>query len=134
MTAILIIDNQAHRRKHLSRELKKEGYIVNAISDHELDLANFDCTQFDLAILNQYPDSLKTWDIYFDFRKNCPGFPVLVYLIKNIYSLRSLKTAIKDILNNQTSDKFMQNDSYVLKKSGHPIYYDTTIGFPPSLE
>ncbi|MBC2715894.1 MAG: response regulator transcription factor [Desulfobacteraceae bacterium] len=108
MTAILILDNQAHRREHLSLELEKEGYCPTLISDGGLDLAHFDCTQFDLAILNLYPDSIKTWELYYDFRKYFPDFPVLVYLIKNIYALQSLKTAIKDILNNHPNSKLSQ--------------------------
>jgi hypothetical protein len=32
-------------------------------------------------------------------------------MIKNIYTLRSLKTAIKDILRNQSSQAFMQKHS-----------------------
>ncbi len=111
MTTILILDNQAHRREHLSEELEKEGYCVNAIGDRDFDPEKFDCSGFDLAVLNQYPDSLKTWELYFDFRKYCPGFPVLVYMIKNIYTLRSLKIAIKDILRNQSSHAFMQKHS-----------------------
>jgi len=100
MAKILVFDNQAYRREHLAKELEKEGYYVKAISDREFDPEQFDCSAFDLAILNQYPDAMKTWEVYFDFRKYFPGFPVLVYLIKNIYALRSLKTSINDILNN----------------------------------
>lgn len=111
MTAILILDNQAHRREHLSQELEKEGYCLTAISDAEWDQAHFDCSQFDMAILNLYPDSIKTWALYYDFRKYFPGFPVLVYLIKNIYALKSLKVAIKDILFNQSSHQLMQKNS-----------------------
>lgn len=111
MTDILILDNQAHRREHLSQELEKEGYCPTAISDAEFDQAHFDCSQFDLAILNLYPDSLKTWELYHDFRKNCPDFPVLVYLIKNIYALKSLKIAIRDILYPPSSCKFVEQES-----------------------
>jgi len=108
MTAILIIDNQAHRREHLSRELEKEGYCPTAISDHELDLAHFNPVEFDLAILNLYPDSMKTWELYYDFRRCFPGFPVLVYLIKNIHALKSLKISIKEILNDHPNYKLTQ--------------------------
>jgi DNA-binding response OmpR family regulator len=111
MTAILILDNQVHRREHLSEELEKEGYYVKAISDREFDPEKFDCSAFDLAILNLFPDSMKTWDFYYDFQKYCPGFPVLVYLIKNIYALKSLKIAIKDILDHPSSHKVMQKGS-----------------------
>lgn len=108
MATILIFDNQVHRREHLAKELEKEGYCVKAISDKEFDPEQFDCSAFDLAILNQYPDSMKTWELYFDFRKYFPDFPVLVYLIKNIYALRSLKISINDILNNHPSQRLMQ--------------------------
>jgi len=111
MTAILIFDNQAHRREYLSQELEKEGYYVKTISNMEFDPEKFDSAAFDLAILNLYPDSMKTWELYFDFRKYCPGFPVLIYMIKNIFALQSLKAAIKDVLYNQSSHKFMQKDS-----------------------
>ena len=106
--------------------MEKEGYCPAAISDHELDLAHFNPGEFDLAILNLYPDSMKTWDIYYDVHEKFPDFPVLVYLIKNIYSLRSLKLAIKEILNNQSSQKLTQK-GFSLQINSYTNQYDPVI-------
>jgi len=110
MARILIFDNQAHRREHLAEELEKEGYCVKVISEQGFDPETFDCSAFDLAIVNQYPDAMRTWEIYYDFRKYFPGFPVMVYLIKNIYALRCLKISIKDILKNHPPYHLNKND------------------------
>jgi CheY-like chemotaxis protein len=121
MPRILIFDSQKHRREHLVSELEKEGYDVKAISEQDFDPAKFDCSPFDMAVLNLYPDAMRTWEIYYDFRKYFPGFPVLVYLIKNIFALRCLKISIKDILN--------EHPPYRLSKNKfHPSLCDYTGG------
>ena len=123
MARILIFDNQAHRREHLAAELEKEGYCVKVISEQGFDPETFDYSAFDLAILNQYPDAMRTWEIYYDFRKYFPGFPVLVYLIKNIYALRCLKISIRDVLNNHPPYHLSKND-FNSSMSSHARQFD----------
>ena len=98
MTHIFILEHQPHRIEQISGELEKEGYRVTAFGKEAFNPETFECTQYDLAVLNLYPDSIRTWALHSDLRKRCPDFPMLVVLLRNIYGLRVLKNSINQIL------------------------------------
>ena len=97
MVSILLIDNKETRKQELERHLSEAGYRVCGISDARF-LRHMDCSGFDLAIINLYPDANRTWSFYRRFKGQYPGLPVLVYLENSFRALGSLKQAIGLIL------------------------------------
>jgi len=97
LASILLIDNKETRKQKLERYLSEAGYGVCGISDAR-SLRHMDCSGFDLAIINLYPDANRTWAFYRRFKEQYPGLPVLVYLENSFSALRSLKQAIGLIL------------------------------------
>jgi DNA-binding NtrC family response regulator len=97
MASILILDNEPYRREMLIRYLSEAGYGARGIGDEDYD-SSMDYSAFGLVIVNLYPDAMRTWDFYMNFKKKYPDLPVLVYLKKSFHAFRSLKQVIGSVL------------------------------------
>lgn len=97
MASILILDNEPYRRQMLIRYLCEAGYGACGIGDEDYDLS-MDYSAFGLIIVNLYPDAMRTWDFYMNFKKKYPDLPALVYLKKSFHAFRSLKQVIGSVL------------------------------------
>lgn len=97
MASILILDNEPYRREMLIRYLSEAGYGARGIGDEDYN-PSMDYSTFGLVIVNLYPDAMRTWDFYMNFKKKYPDLPVLVYLKKSFHAFRSLKQVIGSVL------------------------------------
>ena len=98
MANILIIDNQPQRSAFLFKELEKDGHEVSAVESREIGRIWLDSLTFDIAVINFFPDTGGTWELYREFRARLPNFPILVYLKNNMHAINSLRAAVREVL------------------------------------
>ena len=80
MKKILIIYNPLYGANEAVNRLAKSGFVVQLMNVEALDLYKFDLSQFDMAIINLYPDVNLSLRTYLDFKRHFPKFPVLVQM------------------------------------------------------
>ena len=80
MKEILIIHNPLHGTNETAKQLAQSGFMVQPIDVEALDLHKLDPFQFDMAVINLYPNISLSWHTYMDFKKHFPKFPVLVQM------------------------------------------------------
>lgn len=99
MANILIVDDQPHVRKLISRALTSDGYQVSTIDDAALARGYIRKLQFDVLLLNSLSEGFDSFELLMDIKHEDPKFPVLVYVIKNFNAIDSLKEAITGVVN-----------------------------------
>jgi len=98
MTSILIVDDQPHVRKLVSKSLSAEGYQIEAIGNPALTWEHIRELQPDLVLLNSLSDRFDSFELLIDIKRGHPKFPVLVYVIKSFDAVERLKEAITGVL------------------------------------
>ncbi len=99
MANILIVDDQPHVRKLISKALTSDGYQVSTIDDAALAMGYIRKLQFDVLLLNSLSEGFDSFEILMDIKHEDPKFPVLVYVIKSFNAIDSLKEAITGVVN-----------------------------------
>jgi DNA-binding NtrC family response regulator len=98
MASILIVDDQPHVRKLVSKALVAEGYRITAIDDAELTWEHVGGLLPDMILLNCLSERFDSFGLLVDIKSRYPKYPVLVYVIQNLDALGSLKQAIAGVL------------------------------------
>lgn len=98
MASILIVDDQPHVRKLVSKSLSAEGYQIEATGNPALIWEHIRERQSDLVLLNSLSDRLDSFELLIDIKRGYPKFPVLVYVIKSVDAVERLKEAITGVL------------------------------------
>jgi DNA-binding NtrC family response regulator len=99
MASILILDDQPHFRKLVSKALTSDGYQVVTIDDVTLAREYIRKLQFDVLLLNSLSEGFDSFELLMDIKREDPKFPVLVYVIKSFNAIDSLKEAITGVVN-----------------------------------
>jgi len=99
MASILIIDDQPYVRKLVSKSLTSDGYQVATIDDTSLTGEYIRKLQLDLLLLNCLSEGFDSFELLMDIKREDPKFPVLVYVIKSLKAIDSLKEAITGVVN-----------------------------------
>ena len=99
MASILIVDDQPHVRKLVSKALTSDGYQVATIDDASLTGEYIRKLQLDLLLLNCLSEGFDSFELLMDIKREDPKFPVLVYVIKSLKAIDSLKEAITGVVN-----------------------------------
>ena len=99
MVSILIMDEQPYVRKLVSKSLTSDGYQVATINDASLIWEYIRKFQLDLLLLNSLSEGFDSFELLMDIKSEYPKFPVLVYVIKNLKAIDSLKEAIGGVVN-----------------------------------
>ena len=98
---ILIVDDQPYIRALLSKELIKEEYRVVNLGAVELIWERIKDSRPDLVLLGFHPENYDSWKILNDIKRRVPNLPVLIYVIKSIDAINSLKHAINKVLDDK---------------------------------
>ncbi len=98
MASILIVDDQPHARKLVSKSLSAEGYQIEVIGNSALTWEHIRELQPDLVLLNSLSDRFDSFELLIDIKREHPKFPVIVYVIKNFDAVERLKEAITGVL------------------------------------
>jgi len=98
MAKILIVDDQPYIQTFLSKELAKEGYQVENLGAVELILEYVKDFRPDVVLLGLHPENYDSWGILKDTKRKVPGLPVLIYVIRRVEDIDSLKKAINEVL------------------------------------
>lgn len=96
MGTILILDNKVNRREILIRGLHESGYTACGISDRDYSERCI-YSNYDLVIVNLYPDARRSWEFYLRFKKKWPALPVLVYLGEGSREFKMLEHVLASI-------------------------------------
>ena len=99
MASILILDDQPHVRKLISKALTSDGYQVATIDDAALAKEYVRNLQSDVLLLNSLSEGFDSFELLMDIKREVPKFPVLVYVIKSFNAIDSLKEAITGVVN-----------------------------------
>ena len=83
MASILILDDQPHVRKLVSKALTSDGYQVETIDDVTLMREYIRRLQLDVLLLNSLSEGFDSVELLMDIKREDPKFPILVYVIKN---------------------------------------------------
>ncbi|MFP4531847.1 MAG: hypothetical protein ACLFNS_04090 [Desulfobacterales bacterium] len=77
---ILIIRQSSHRDDEMADAIEAMGFGVHPMPAESLDFSTFSLTtDFDLAIINLYPDALASLEAYLVMKKQTPEFPVIIH-------------------------------------------------------
>ena len=109
MASILIVDDQPYFRKLVSKSLASEGYQVATIDDASLIWKYIRKFQLDLLLLNSLSEGFDSFEVLMDIKSEYPKFPVLVYVIKSLKAIDSLKEAITGVVNENRLPKRTRN-------------------------
>ena len=99
MANILIIDDQPHVRKLVSKALISDGYQVETIDDVTLMREYTRRLQLDVLLLNSLSEGFDSFELLMDIKREDPKFPLLIYVIKSFNAIESLKEAITGVIN-----------------------------------
>lgn len=99
MASILIVDDQPYFRKLVSKSLTSDGYQVATIDDASLIWEYIRKFQLDLLLLNSLSEGFDSFELLMDIKSEYPKFPVLIYVIKSLKAIDSLKEAIIGVVN-----------------------------------
>jgi DNA-binding NtrC family response regulator len=98
MASILIVDDQPHVRKLVSKALTSDGYQVATIGDGALTGEYIRKLELDLLLLNSLSEGFDSFELLMDIKREDPKFPVLAYVIKNITAIDTLREAITGVV------------------------------------
>ena len=93
---ILLIRHPSHRDDEMVNALDAMGFAVHPMLAESLDFSALSLTtDFDLAIINLYPDALASLEAYLVMKKQAPEFPVIIHT--HAEKADHLASAIKNI-------------------------------------
>jgi DNA-binding NtrC family response regulator len=98
MASILILDDQPHVRKLVSKALTFDGYQVETIDDVTLMREYIQRLQLDVLLLNSLSEGFDSFELLMDIKREDPKFPVLLYVIQSFNAIDSLKEAITGVV------------------------------------
>ena len=99
MASILIVDDQPYFRKLVSKSLTSDGYQITTLDDASLAWEHIRKFQLDLLLLNSLSEGFDSFELLMDIKSEYPKFPVLIYVIKSLKAIDSLKEAIIGVVN-----------------------------------
>lgn len=100
MPKILVVDDKEMICKLLFDELTIANFQVETLNSIGIIWEYIRDMQPDLVLLGLHSESFDSWQILDDIKKNIPGLPVLVYMIKGGHSMNNLMRAVKEVLKN----------------------------------
>jgi DNA-binding response OmpR family regulator len=100
MPKILVVDDKEMICKILFDELTISNFQVEVLNSIGIIWEYIRDMQPDLVLLGLHSESFDSWQILNDIKKNIPGLPVLVYMIKGGHSMNNLMRAVKEVLKN----------------------------------
>ena len=117
----MIADDQPYIRALLSKELSKEEYRVVNLGAVELIWERIKDSRPDLVLLGFHPESYDSWKILNDIKRRVPNLPVLIYVIKSIDAINSLKQAINKVLDKNFPPGKRSISSLSFKQDSKPV-------------
>ena len=99
MASILIVDDQPYVRKLVSKSLAYDGYRITILDDASLIWQYIKRFQWDVLLLNSLSEGFDSFELLMDIKSEYAKFPVLIYIIKSLNAIDSLKEAITRVLN-----------------------------------
>jgi CheY-like chemotaxis protein len=99
MVSILIVDDQPYVRKLVSKSLTSDGYQITTLYDASLAWEYIRKFQLDLLLLNSLSEGFDSFELLMDIKSEYPKFPVLIYVIRSLNAIDSLKEAIIGVVN-----------------------------------
>lgn len=98
MEDILIVDDQPHVRRRISRAMNEEGFRVSSISDAVSTWKHLEERRPGLVLINALSESFDSFELLVEIKRRHPGFPVLVYVIKAQDAVSRLKQTVTEVL------------------------------------
>ncbi len=94
MALILMVEGESPSRRYVKNALADDGYRIISIQDPSAIWAYITRFKPDLVLLNGLSKQFQSYDLLNDIKSRSPGFPVLVYMVKDDDALKKLKQAI----------------------------------------
>jgi DNA-binding NtrC family response regulator len=98
MARILIVDDQRHVGKWISKALTNDGYRISAIGDAASALECIRKQPPELVLLGSLSERIDSLELLVDIKREHPKIPVLAYAIKSFDATDRLREVITGLL------------------------------------